>query len=336
MSTAEILNTAIKCINEDNFYDEINIELLAGDASLRKYFRVQSKQGTYVLMKTDPFSEISYDFLLVQKLLQKNQVRVPEVYEVNGAAGAILLEDLGNITLLHELGHKYGLEFRTKLYKSAIDLLIDFHSNVNPHDEAAIPGFDLAFDHEKLMWEVNFTIENLFKMFLNRDLSAKTKEILNESFSDICSRLAAEERVFTHRDYHARNIMCLRNSEYVCIDFQDARMGLRQYDLASLLRDSYFQLDSEEMYTYVNYYFEKVSAKKGLNLDKRHFFKMYDLMCVQRNFKAVGSFSMFYNQRKNPGYLRFIGNTFENIRKNLAKFPEYKDLLSELYVLYYF
>jgi aminoglycoside/choline kinase family phosphotransferase len=120
----------------------------------------------------------------------------------------------------------------------------------------------------------------------------------------------------------------------VCIDFQDARMGPRAYDLASILRDSYYQLSEGMVYrlaeSYLNF------AEKDGALDRAHFLKVFDLMSIQRNFKAIGSFTSFFGKRGDAMYIRFVGNTFENIRRNLGKFPEYAELRELLFHYYYF
>ena len=93
-------------------------------------------------------------------------------------------------------------------------------------------------------------------------------------------------------------------------------------------------MSEERVYELVDYYFSKIPKKdQGAH---EHFVQMFDLMSVQRNFKAIGSFTSFYGKRNDAGYIRFVGNTFENIRRNLAKFPEYKSLRNLLFHYYYF
>ncbi|MBC7384614.1 MAG: phosphotransferase, partial [Cryobacterium sp.] len=146
--------------------------------------------------------------------------------------------------------------------------------------------------------------------------------------------------VFTHRDFHSRNIMAAPVSKgdtrLVMIDFQDGRMGPAQYDLASLLKDSYYQLEDTQVQHLLNYYIVRREALSGIKIDREEFVRMFDLMSVQRNFKAIGSFASFLNRRGNPGYLKYIGNTFENIRRTLLKYPEYSDLREVLFHYYYF
>ncbi len=310
----------------------LRIRKLAGDASLRAYYRVQDKDDSYVLMLTEAFDPAHYNFLLVRAHLEKCGVPVPALRAVDGAHGAILLEDLGDRTMLHLLAEDEG---ETELFKESLRLLADFHTLTKaPAGKQPVPGYGLAFDEEKLMWEVDFTLEHLFGSYLKRQIPAKEFAAIREAFTDICRRLAAEPRVFTHRDYHSRNIMIPERGGMVCIDFQDARMGLRAYDLASILRDSYYQLAETKVYDLVDYYLSLV--KKSDPQEPKHFLQMFDLMSVQRNFKAIGSFTSFYGKRSDAMYIRFVGNTFENIRRNLAKFPEYKELRKLLFQYYYF
>lgn len=331
-----ILEKAHEMIREKNSFEDgaFKIIKLAGDASLRKYYRLFEDKKSYVLMLTDAFDESKNDFLLVQTHLENCKVPVPKVLGVAAEKGAILLEDLGDRTMLHALGDKDGPAREIELFKEAISLLVEFHSKTKKNPQN-VPGYSLAFDEEKLMWEVDFTLEHLFGSYLKRTIPQKEFTFMRDSFVDICKKLAAEPRVFTHRDYHSRNIM-ISNKKMFCIDFQDARMGLRAYDLASILRDSYYQLSEENVYALVAHYVSEVEKIEKVKLDPAHFIKMFDLMSIQRNFKAIGSFTSFYGKRNDSNYIRFVGNTFENIRRNLRKFPEYSELSRLLFHYYYF
>jgi len=328
-----ILQKALEALSQGNSSSGYDIIKLAGDASLRKYYRVSNGTGCFVLLQADPFEAGKYDFLLVQKYIESRKIPVPRVLAVEEAHGAILLEDLGDRTMLHELGDHPDRE--EELFKASLDLLFSFHQNtIAKGADKPVPGFALAFDEEKLMWEVDFTLEHLFGSYLKRNIPTKEFQEVRETFVHICKRLAAEPRVFTHRDYHSRNLMLDEKGRMVCIDFQDARMGLRAYDLASILRDSYYQLSEERVYDLLDYYFQK--ASKVDSIEKSHFIKIFDLMSIQRNFKAIGSFTSFYGKRDDAMYIRFVGNTFENIRKNLGKFSEYKNAMKLLFRYYYF
>jgi hypothetical protein len=192
------------------------------------------------------------------------------------------------------------------------------------------------------MWEVHFAIEHFYEKHLGRTISESDRKILEEGFSEICTILANEPVVFTHRDFHSRNVMTVPGQKagdserYAMIDFQDARMGPAQYDLASLLKDSYYQLEETQIDRLLDYAIARIEALSGSRLDRNHFRFIFDLMSVQRNFKAIGSFASFQNKRGNPTYLKYIGNTFENIRRTLLRHPRYAQLREVLFHYYYF
>lgn len=161
--------------------------------------------------------------------------------------------------------------------------------------------------------------------------------MLESGFQEICRVLAAEPKVLTHRDFHSRNVMVLpQGPEFVMIDFQDARMGPAQYDLVSLLRDSYYQLEETQVQRLLSYYVVRFEAISGKALSRERFQEVFDYMTIQRNFKAIGSFASFMNRRNDPAYLKYIGNTFENIRRTLLKYPQFSELREVLFHYYYF
>lgn len=343
MNSSEILTESCRWVHgsaEEKSSKHIQVKQLPGDASTRKYFRITTKnppEEKYILMSTEPFVASQYNFLLVQKLFRDRGILVPEVFAVDESQGCLLLSDLGDSTMLHCLEASMQETVEISMFRQAIDLMLAIHQ-VRAKDEIenAMPAFKKAFDEEILLWEIDFTLEHFMKNYLRRNLPASDSQKIREAFVDICQRLAKEPRVFTHRDFHTRNIMVTADGRYHSIDFQDARQGLRQYDLASLLRDSYYQMKEEKVYGLLNYYFVE-AQKSGANLGaESDFIRAFDLMSIQRNFKAIGSFASFYSRRGDARYLRFIGNTFENVRRNLVKFPEYQELHQLLFNWYYF
>jgi aminoglycoside/choline kinase family phosphotransferase len=315
-----------------------SIQRIPGDASTRKYYRVCSESKSFIMMRMDPFPNLGFNlpFLAVREHLEQTGVDVPKVIEVDAERGMILLEDLGDVTLLRRLQDVGTADVERHLYEKVIDSLIKLqvHSSIE-NSAKKLEAFQLKFDEEKLMWEVNFTIENFYQLYLKRNFLDKDLKVLTEGFSDICKNIAAQPAVLTHRDFHSRNIMAI-DSRLVMIDFQDARMGPLQYDLASLLKDSYYQLEESQIVFLIDYYIAKYEALSERSIDSDSFMHIFDLMSVQRNFKAIGSFASFMNRRGDSTYLKYIGNTFENIRRTLLKYPKYSKLREVLFHYYYF
>ncbi len=329
-----------------------SISPLTGDASLRQYYRIQQKNGkTMILMKTQPFIKDGsrYPFLSVQKYLQSCKVEVPDIFYQDARRGWIFLEDLGDITLLKKLGQLQlkGYISEKSLYELALNSLIQLQIHASPdglkwkkNQKTVLEAFCLKFDFEKLMWEVHFTLENFYIHFLKRKIKQKEYQNIIKNFGKICKFLAQQPTVLTHRDFHSRNIMVTKNlkgtSRCVMIDFQDARMGPLQYDLVSLLKDSYYQLSDMEIQSLIHYYLNRYESIAEKTIHRDHFMHVFDLMAIQRNFKAIGSFASFMNHRNDSQYLKYIGTSFENIRKTLIRYPEYSTLFESLFYHYHF
>ncbi len=324
------------------FYE---VDKLPGDASTRRYYRARSQSGaSSIVMAAESFADVgeSWPFLQIQQHLSEVGVDVPKILARDPENGFLLLEDLGDETLLSALERVEDSSTEFVLYDQVLSSLLDLHERAGPvAARKDLPAFGLRFDHDKLMWEIRFTLEHFYEGYLSRTWRAGDKERIEAHFSEVCRALDQEPTVFTHRDFHSRNVMVLpdptqQKDRTVMIDFQDARMGPCQYDLASLLRDSYYQLSETQVDKLLSLYYFSAKNRGLLVGSVAHFRRIFDWMAIQRNFKAIGSFASFYQRRGNPGYLKYIGNTFETMRRTLLGYPELKELRELLFHYYYF
>ncbi len=311
----------------------IKILKLTGDASTRKYYRAEIDQKTYVVCLEDPSPSDETNFTAIQKVLHQHKIRVPAIYDTQLGKGFLLEEDLGNTTFLSLLASATSSENLMAYYANALNLMIQMHSIPTQNYPKAVFN-QYCFDQEKLMQEVSLTVENFIKGYLNYELSPSEEEVLVNGFRQVIKPVVAQKMVFTHRDYHSRNLMMVGN-ELCVIDFQDARMGAPQYDLVSLLEDSYFQLSSEKKNRLKMEYWEKFLKGSGLQTDYNDYLNIYNRMACQRIFKAIGSFSYIYRTRSDARYLKYIGNSFENLRVFLEQIPEMKEATLLLKKIYY-
>lgn len=301
---------------------------LAGDASSRRYFRVAAGERSYVLMLWEPFVDDGrYPFLSVRDHFAKHGVQVPTVVAKAPELGMILLEDLGDLTLERKFWENQNQELAIPFYRLAIDELIKMHYPASFDRDPACVAFAVAFDVDKLLWEMNYGREHLLLKLSKLKLSGAETKALDAVFLDACQRLHAQEKFIAHRDYHSRNAM-IKLGRLRVIDFQDARMGPIQYDLVSLLRDSYVNLEEPIARDLATYYLEcrKIAAKgRGLKEPSREAFdEIFELQTIQRCFKAAGSFSSFYNLRGDERYLKYLHGTMQTVKRSLEKFPQYR------------
>ena len=310
------------------------ITKLTGDASTRRYYRLITESGpNYVVCLDEPTDRpiSSYPFFAIHKYLENLKIQVPTLYDIDLNKGYLLEEDLGDQTLLMRLGLINDLDEEYQLYKKAIEILLQMHSdNTLLYNEKIIYG--RAFDKQKLLYEFEFTFDYFLKKHLKSKISRTEKAFLIDSFTDISEKIASFPMVFTHRDFHSRNIM-VKDENLFLIDFQDARLGLPQYDLVSLLEDCYYDIDIENKRKLIKLYWDNLNIPSQDSFDR--FTYLYDLMAFQRVFKAIGSFSYILHHRRDKRYIRHIGFGMEKIRSILIKYPEYTPLRKLLLSLYY-
>ncbi|MCB9060601.1 MAG: phosphotransferase [Halobacteriovoraceae bacterium] len=310
-----------------------DIQKLTGDASTRRYYRVYTKAENFVACLDSPIEEdIDPNFVVLQKVLKENNVRVPNIFFRDNKKGFILEEDLGDETFLSRLAKIKTLSEELELYKKAIDLLVDIHSiETNNYEKDSFVR--LRFDEEKLMSEVRLSNEYFLRKYLNITDEILVKEI-EDIFKNICKKIQEKQVVLTHRDYHSRNIMMSQN-QFVVIDFQDARMGIPQYDLVSLLDDSYYRIDPTNKSELREYYWKLREKKLSSFKSAQEFEQFYNYMMLQRTYKAIGSFCYIFEKRNDARYLKYISCAFENIKSVLFKLDEFSDLKTPLFKLYY-
>ena len=299
---------------------ELKFAPLSGDASTRRYFRLRDGSGTSVLaLHPEPFVTEELPFVVIRALLAGWGVPVPELHDGDGARGLLVLEDLGDLTLQEVLKGTSEVE-REDLYREAVEGIVLLQREAGRAQQKSA-CFQISFDLEKLSWELHYFLKHFVESHRGCNLSAEDRAVVAEAFHRLSEEIASWPRVLCHRDYHSRNLM-LYGGRLVWIDFQDARMGPATYDLVSLLRDSYVDLDEEFVARRAEEFRQKAVPGEGREVFQRRF----DLMSVQRNLKALGTFGYMAQVRDNPVYLPYMPRTLAHARRNLTHYPELNDL----------
>lgn len=300
---------------------------LTGDASDRRYFRVleSDKPSIVLALHGGPFEFDTLPFVNVARLLVQAPLPIPEILDHADDLGVLALQDLGDVSLQAHLGVAV-LEHR-RLYREAVGHLeVLQRRGLELASDAYVP-YTLAFDVEKLTWELDYFLKHFFEGYRGVVLAPAEREAIREEWGPIVEELAAEPRVLCHRDYHSRNLM-LNGGRLYLIDFQDARMGPDTYDLASLLRDSYVDFTEESVSDLIAYFLALKGRGAAYDDD---FQRRFDLMSLQRNLKALGTFGYQTVVRQNPVYLQYIPRTLRYAQRNLrryARFARLHELLS--------
>jgi aminoglycoside/choline kinase family phosphotransferase len=300
--------------------DTVRVAPLSGDASTRRYYRVVDGGTSYVLaLYPEPFVAEELSYLAVHGLLEGYGLPVPATVDVDAGRGIVLQEDLGDRTLQVVL-EGAGEGERGELYREAVDEVAQLQMRAAQGPQK-LDCFRVAFDIEKLSWELHYFLKHFLEGHRGGDLTVEDRATLSEAFHELSHEIASWPRVLCHRDYHSRNLM-LHRARLHWIDFQDARMGPATYDIASLLRDAYVDVPEELREELKERFRQKATPDEPREVFRRRF----DLMCVQRNLKALGTFGYMATVRQNPVYLPYIPRNLAHARHNLSRYPELERL----------
>ncbi|MFO8073296.1 MAG: phosphotransferase [Polyangia bacterium] len=320
--------------------EPVGFTALEGDASSRRYHRAvfgpgQNPKSLVVMeLPDDPLGsdEAQGDrpdelpFLDVGRHLAAAGLPVPRVLADGVELGALLLEDLGDTTLVKRIE---GLE-RSGLrdwYLAAVDLLSRLHDAMWPVPDGCLAA-RRRFDYGLLRWELDHYREWGAEALAGRELPPAVRERLDSELDRLARDVESLPLGFVHRDYQSRNLMVTgeqaQPESLVIIDFQDAMVGPRVYDLVALLNDSYVELDDELKSEIV----ERYAATRGIDAGELR--RELDLVTVQRKLKDGGRFVFIDRVKGDPSFLPFVDASFARVRRALERLPDRAELRAAL------
>lgn len=257
-------------------------------------------------------------FLELRELLEKTRVRVPRLFGALPEEGVLVVEDLGE-TLEERCAREPSA--RTTLYRRAVTDLAHAQRALAELPEGCIAA-TRGFDRALLTWEVAHFREWGMEA-LGVALSAAELETFEQATRYLVETMLGFAQGFTHRDYQSRNLLALPDGGLGWIDFQDALLGPRAYDLVALLRDSYQSFDEP----FVAARLDEYARARGLTDAEASALRFeLDVITVQRKLKDAGRFVFFERTRGDASYLRYFVPTLELVRGALSRLPDRPEL----------
>jgi N-acetylmuramate 1-kinase len=319
---------------------------LTGDASNRRYYRAEVAGGpphSLILMQlaepegfkqseeavsgpTHHIAELPFVNILAH--LSKVGVSVPTLHYYDQVSGLLYLEDFGDLTLAEAVTQADVSTIESR-YRQAIEMLVHLQVKATTPADPGCVAFHRSFDVPLLMWEFDHFLEYGVVARRGKPMCSDDWTAVRHEFEQIAEMLAGQPRVFTHRDYHSRNLMT-DGQRLGVIDFQDALMGPATYDLASLLRDAYIQLDEALIDALIEYYLEQLAERRLVWTNRAAFRRLFDLTSIQRNLKAAGRFVYIDRVKGNPKFLADIPRVLGYVKRNLQIYPELETLRTHL------
>jgi len=309
----------------------VELRRIEGGISPRSFYRVRLDEArTAIVMDVPPETpDVAFaaklgrpwPFLEVRSLLAGAGVRVPTLLIDAHAQGLLLVEDLGR-TLAEHLAERP--DEREALYQTAAVDLARAQAALHPLPAGSIVG-ERAFDEDLLGQELDH-----FRQWAlaarGETLDAAETSGFETARRFLVRTIAALPRGFVHRDYQSRNLLVAEDPEgrrLGWIDFQDALLGPRAYDLVALLCDSYQPFDR----AFAERRLDDYARARGLDAEGRQALgRELDLVAVQRKLKDAGRFVFVERTRGDPSYLPFVGPTLEIARQALERLGDVPEL----------
>jgi N-acetylmuramate 1-kinase len=301
------------------------VEQLTPDASTREYFRVRWHESTAIAcVYPEPFDAREHNYLDVTKLFLAAGLPVARIYDFDESLGVIVQEDFGD-TILRDVLLESADETREDYLRRAIALIAEIQAATPRAFELGSVASRLAFDFEKLSWELDFFTTHYFETLRKTPLAADDARGLKTELEAVARELAGKAAVLTHRDFHAANLMLAPDGRLRIIDHQDARLGSVAYDLVSLLLDRVTAPPTPEWLAEKRRFFLAERERLGLDrIDEADFAHEFRLQTIQRCLKAIGTFSYQSAVRGKIYFIPFIKPMFEIVLRaaeNLQRFP---------------
>ena len=289
------------------------LKKISGDASFREFYRVKKNNKTSIIVfaKKEQYKNLIV-YSAVNKILNSHNILSPKLLKNYYKDNMIEITDLGDKSFYDYIKNKKN---KLKDYKKLIELIIKLQK-IKLKNQYYFSGKKIKFTEYSLShlhkesdlffdWHLKHCSKNL-KL-------GKIKKILKKELNNIYKKLYFKNNCFTHRDFHASNIM-MTKKRLSLIDSQDAIIGNPLYDVASLIDDVRIKIPKNLKENLFKHYIKKSNFKAK---DQLHLKNDFDILSVQRNLKILGIFVRLYKRDRKLDYLKYLPHTWSLLERRM-------------------
>jgi hypothetical protein len=301
-----------------NGYEISSLNLLKGDASRRKFYRLKNSSQSLIVIDANPdIGEEPNAYVAITYFLEKHHFSVPKIHAFDINNGFLIVEDFGDT--LYSVGIKNGAD-EIALYKKALDVLVALNKiSVDPVLSYGEGTYKVQnYDVNRYLSEIKIFSDWYFPKITKRPMPLLAKDELNTIFKGLLLPVINQSSSLVLRDYHADNLMILQERKSInsvgLLDFQDAVIGNHAYDVVSLLQDARRDISDDFEKKMLDYYLSE------MNITDTHFFmRDYYILGVQRNIKIIGIFMRLWLRDGKAQYLSHIERVWRYLEKDLQQ-----------------
>ena len=296
--------------------DSVELKPLTGDAGFRQYFRVVTQDKRALIAINSPGDKCNNQgYVMINQSLEAQQIKVPSIYHVDWQQGFFCIEDLGDQLLSDRLSENN----LATLYQHALAIIPRMLGITT------IQGYQPAiYDDDFVKQELTIFSQWLVTQYLDIELSKQEQQALDSCFDTLIKNVSEQPQAFMHRDFHSRNLMLQEDGQLAVIDYQDAVVGPITYDAVSLLKDCYCKWPACSINRLFEHFIALIEAQfPQWQYPKATWQRWFDLMGMQRHFKAAGIFARLHLRDGKSGYLADIPLTLSYIVDVCQQYPEF-------------
>lgn len=290
------------------------IEPIVKGGSDRHFYRLNWASDAHAPMILMVYTMARRDnpkFVPATRRLAKLGVHVPSIQAFDEQRLCVWLDDLGRVDL-HSF-HEQPWSTRHPLYQATLREVAKVHcvteDTLSRTDHAEL---EPEFDEALYEWEQNYFLDHYVRGFLGREFLDKKYDAAHETLRRLRRRLARLPRCLVHRDFQSQNVL-IRGEDAWFVDYQGLRLGLAEYDLASLLYDPYVTLTRTERNQLLNDY----ATHRGLAIAELR--EVFYLCAAQRLMQALGAYANLSRNLGKPHFEQHIPAAIANLTEVCAE-----------------
>ena len=291
------------------------LKKIKGDASFRIFYRkVNNKKNSIIVYASKEKEKNLLIYDSINSLLIANKILAPKLYKENYKENYIEIEDFGDDSVFKLL--KKNGNNKINLYKKSIDLL----SKIQKIKQNKVTNFKGKnykipfYDNNRLFKEAKLFSDWYAKKYISKKKLLTLNIEINKQIKFLLSKLKLKNDTLVHRDFHVSNLMKYKK-QLATINTQDALIGNKAYDLASLIDDVRFQSNIKLKDNIYNYYLKLNNNK----IDQVILLNDFEILSVLRNMKIIGIFTRLAARDKKMKYLKLIPYAWKLIELRIKK-----------------
>ena len=289
------------------------LKKISGDASFREFFRVKKNNKTSIIVfaRKEQYKNLIV-YSLVNKILNDHNISSPKLLKSYYKDNMIEITDLGDKSFFNHIKSKKN---KLKDYKKLIELIIKIQK-IKLKNQYYFAGKKIKFSKYSInhLHKESDLFFDWYLKYCSKNLKlGRIKKILKKELNNIYKKLYFKNNCFTHKDFHASNIMMTKKKLSV-IDSQDALIGNPLYDVVSLIDDVRVKMPRNLQDNLFKHYKQKSKFK---NIDRSYLKNDFDILSVQRNLKILGIFVRLYKRDRKPNYLKYLPYTWALLEKRM-------------------